>query len=575
MLKQRLLRYALGFALTIVFILHAGGHFPIPFIKALENQAYDFRLRLGLPEKVDKKVVIIDIDEKSLEAIGQWPWDRNVIAKIVDNLFDYYKVNVVGFDIVFAEKDEDPSDQIIEDIARSSLASSAEFQNIYARAQTTLHRDQQLARSLKDRNTVLGIVFDQLDTSLKKGKLPETISEFTPEIIAGFPSLTRAAGYTANIDILQKHALTGGYFDNPLLDDDGVFRRVPLLQVYNDRIYQSLALAVTRASMGNTDLRIGISTLDEASNQKSLEFIYIGDIAIPVDESSAVLVPYIGKQGSFDYISATDVLNKTLPADAITNKIALFGASAAGLLDLRTTPLQAAYPGVEVHANIIQGILDQTVKHKPEYIMGFEIILLFVFGLVLTFILPTLSPLWSSLSLTAALVLIFYINTMAWNNMQIVLPMASPLLLIVSLYILNMTYGFFVESRGKRQLTHLFGQYVPPELVDEMSKNLTKINLDGEIRQMTVLFTDVRNFTTISENMEPKELTKFINSFLTPLTQVIHQNRGTIDKYMGDAIMAFWGAPLEDSQHARHALTAGIEMLKATQTMREEFSKLG
>ena len=574
MLQQRIFRYSLGIALIILFIAHASGRFPIPLINTLDNQIYDLRLRLTLPKNVDKKVVIIDIDEKSLEKIGQWPWDRNTIATIVDNLFDHYQVNVFGFDIIFAEKDEDPSDKILLNMAKSPLGENPEFINIYSKAKSSLRRDEQFAKALENRKTVLGVFFEPNDTSLKKGKLPDAVPQFTQKIINSF-SFNQASGYAANLDILQIGAYDAGFFDNPLLDDDGVFRRVPLLQEYNGKIYQSLALAVTRAALKNNTLRLGYEELDDTGQEKTLEWVFVGDIAIPVDEHSSVLVPYIGKQKTFRYISAVDILNKTAEKDFLTNKIALFGTSAAGLLDLRTIPLENAYPGVEVHANIIQGILDQSIKHKPEYLLGFELLILMVFGLSLTFLLPALSPLYGSIAMLASLTIVIGVDYYAWNSLHTVLPIASPLLLILFLYVLNMTYGYFVENRGKRQLTHLFGQYVPPDLVDEMSKNLTEINLDGEIRNMSVLFTDVRGFTTISENMEPKELTTFINAFLTPLTAVIHHNRGTIDKYMGDAIMAFWGAPLEDPQHARNALVAGIEMQGAIKKLNERFKKQG
>ncbi len=574
MLKQRFLRYGLGLALTFLFILHASQHLRIPVINSLENLAYDFHVQISLPENVDKHVLIIDIDEKSMSAIGQWPWSRDVLANLVDTLFDYYKINVIGFDILFAEQDEDARDRILSSMANSPLADNSDFQQLYNQIAPSLFRDQKFANALVNRKTVLGIVFDQDDSSLRKGTLPEPVPDFDQSIINSF-SFIRAAGYSANLQLLQSQALTAGYFDNPLLDEDGIFRRVPLLQEYDGKLYESLALAVTRAALKDNALKLGFSTFDEASGEKSLEWIYIGPIAIPVDEHAGVLIPYIGKHHSFQYISAIDIIEKNIPVDILQNKIGLFGTSAAGLLDLRTTPLQAAFPGVEVHANIIQGILDQTIKHQPEYILGFEILLLLILGLALTFILPVLSPVWGSLCMALAFAIVVTINATAWNNWQMVLPIASPLLLILLLYMLNMTYGFFVESRGKRQLTHLFGQYVPPDLVDEMSRNLAEINLDGEIRDMSVLFTDVRNFTNISESMEPKELTEFINAFLTPLTRVIHHNRGTIDKYMGDAIMAFWGAPLEDRQHARNALISGMEMLQATQQMRREFRQRG
>lgn len=560
MFKKRILRYSLGLLITFFLFSNASGIIPLRFIETLENLSYDFRLQLSLPAKVDKQVVIIDIDEKSLAEIGQWPWERNILADIVNNLFDYYQINVLGFDIVFAEKDEDPTDKILTQLNSSSVSSNEEFQQILMNNQHALQRDEQLAYSLKKRNTVLGIVFKNFQTEFSKGQLPPSISYFTPDIINSFEFL-QASSYTANINTLQSSATSAGFFDNPLLDDDGVFRRVPLLQAYNGKIYPSLALEITRVSLQNRTLKLGYGATDE--KHKSLEWVYIGNIAVPVDEHSAVMVPYIGPQKTFTYISAADVLNRSVSLDLLKDKIVIFGTSAMGLLDLRTTPLESSYPGVEVHANIIQGILDQSIMHKPEYMIGFEILLIFIFGLTLSLILPRLSPGWSTLSAFICISIVLLLDNYAWNQLMVIMPVASPLILIASLFLMNMSYGFFLESLGKRQITHLFGQYVPPDLVSEMSRNMKEINLDGEIRNMTVLFTDVRNFTGISESMEPKELTVYINDFLTPLTKVIHQNRGTIDKYMGDAIMAFWGAPLKDVQHARNALNAGTEMLEA------------
>ncbi len=572
MLKQRILRYILGLLITCTLLFNASGLFSFRVIDTLENLAYDFRLQLTLPEKVDKKVVIIDIDEKSLAEIGQFPWERNILAKIVDNLFEYYQINVLGFDIVFAEKDEDPSDQILEQLSSTALANDRIFTRVLQQNQNKLQRDKSFAESLKDRKTVLGIIFNTNDNNLSKGLLPPAIPNFTQDIIDSF-AFTHAAGFTANVEILQQNAFSGGFFDNPFIDDDGVFRRVPLLQSYAGNVYPSLALEIVRASLADNTIRLGYGTTDDSGSLKSLEWVYVDDIAIPVDEHSAVMVPYIGGQKTFEYISAADILNKAIDKDHLRGKLALFGTSAAGLLDLRTTPLESAYPGVEVHANIIQGILDQTIMHKPEYMIGFEILLILLIGIILTFLLPALSPLWSSLSAVIAAFVVLLIDYYAWNDLMVIMPVASPLILIGLLFVLNMSYGFFVESRGKRQLTHLFGQYVPPDLVDEMSRNLKEINLDGEIRNMTVLFTDVRGFTTLSEKMEPKELTHFINAFLTPLTKVIHHNRGTIDKYMGDAIMAFWGAPLRDHQHARNAIVAAMEMLKAIQKLNQRFEQ--
>jgi adenylate cyclase len=192
----------------------------------------------------------------------------------------------------------------------------------------------------------------------------------------------------------------------------------------------------------------------------------------------------------------------------------------------------------------------------------------------MSLLLPLVSPLIAATGTVSISLLTILITVIAWNN-QLILPLASPLLLIILIFVLDMTFGFFIESRDKRQLTHLFGQYIPPELVDEMNDAPTDFSIDGENREMTVLFSDVRGFTTLSEGMDPKQLTQLMNALLTPMTRVIHKNRGTIDKYMGDAIMSFWGAPLKDSEHARHALYAALEMMDELKVMQKDFKARG
>jgi len=568
---QRFIRYALSLAVTAVFLLHVGSILPFPFLDTLENLAYDARLKLMLPESRQKQVVIIDIDENSLGNIGHWPWNRDVMANITGNLFDHYQIKTIGFDIVFAEADEDEGAKLLQGMADGPLKDNRVFQLEYSKALNILERDNRFARSLQNHKTILGFV---MDTDTHKGMLPEPVAILDNSLKDRIP-FNKPEGFTSNLEILQTSAFSGGFFDNPLLDDDGVYRRVPLLQEYEGALYESLALALTRTALGSPALELIVEPNPDNNDELLLEWLKIGDIIIPVDEHAGVLIPYLGRHKSFTYISAIDVLDRSAPIEDLKGKIVLFGASAPGLLDLRTTPLQAAFPGVEIHANIIQGILDQSVMHQPGYTTGFEFILLAVLGLILTFLLPLLSPLWGLLASTTLLILLIGGNLSIWNAYQLVLPVVTPALLVIVMFTLHMTYGFFVETRGKRRLAHLFGQYVPPELVDEMSSKMEQINLDGEIREMSVLFSDVRNFTTISEDLEPKELTQMINAFLTPITEVIHHQRGTIDKYIGDAVMAFWGAPLEDPQHALHALTAAMEILQRIDELKPEFDARG
>ncbi|MFA6178278.1 MAG: adenylate/guanylate cyclase domain-containing protein [Candidatus Methylopumilus sp.] len=207
--------------------------------------------------------------------------------------------------------------------------------------------------------------------------------------------------------------------------------------------------------------------------------------------------------------------------------------------------------------------------------MGAEFVMLLLVGLLLAILLPVLNPLLATALTTGVFIFAVIFNLLVWQFANLVLPLASLLLMVSLMYVLNMSYGFFVESRGKRQLAGLFGQYVPPELVDEMAKDPEAFSLEGESRELTVLFSDVRGFTTISEGLDPKQLTQLMNEFLTPMTHVIHHNRGTIDKYMGDAIMAFWGAPLVDNNHAKHALQAAMGMMKSLDELQKQFVAKG
>ncbi|MDH5388150.1 MAG: adenylate/guanylate cyclase domain-containing protein [Gammaproteobacteria bacterium] len=571
---QRYIRYALGLALTLMFLLHVGDKYPLTALTVLENLTYDARLKFTVPNKQDNQVIIIDIDEKSLGEIGHWPWNRNVIANMNNQLFDHYKIKEIGYDMVFAEEDIDAGGKLLDQMSQGPLKGDKLFQKEYQKVRSTLQRDELFAESLRNRKTIMGVVFLNDETSVAKGSLPKPVAHLGDSMRGRIDFFTPKA-YTSNLKILQDSAFAGGFFDNPALDDDGVFRRVPLLQEHNGQLHESLALALARTAIGSPQIELIVETNPENNNELLLEWVKIGDLHIPVDDRGNALVPYIGKQRSFDYISAADVINKTADINRLKDKIALFGTSAPGLLDLRTTPLETSFPGVEIHANIIQGILDQRIMQKPGYTMGFEFILLVILGLSLTVLLPRLSATWGVVVSFSVVSLIVATNLFAWTQHNTVLPLATPVLLTVVLFTLQMIYGFFIESRGKRHLAHLFGQYVPPDLVNEMSKKMEEINLDGEIKNMTVLFSDVRNFTTISENTEPKELTELINGFLTPITEIIHHQRGTIDKYMGDAVMAFWGAPLDDDQHALHAMNAAMLMTERMHNLRQEFAARG
>ncbi len=351
-------------------------------------------------------------------------------------------------------------------------------------------------------------------------------------------------------------------------------RKTPLVQTFDGNVYESLGLAVARLAMGNPPIRFAFAE-SETNDELSFEHLEVGDLEIPVDEQLSMYVPFRGRQGSFPYVSATDVLNGKVTAERLKDKIVMVGTSAAGLLDLRATPVSDSYVGVEIHANVASSILDGRFMQSPPYALGIEVTQLFVNTIALAYLLPQLAPVWVALCVIFLFFANIAFNLFMWQYAHIVLPLASILALVVGMSFLQITYDYFVESRSKRRLGRMFGQYIPEELVAEMDANNEELSLDGENREMSVLFSDVRGFTTISEGLSPTELTQLMNEFLTPITGIIHDNRGTIDKYMGDCVMAFWGAPLTDEDHATHAIEAALVMLDEMKNVSATFAEKG
>ncbi len=573
-IKRHALRLFLSLAILLFFLLQATGTIEWSFINALEHQAYDTRLEHTMPNPVDNRIVIIDIDEKSLSEIGRWPWNRAIIAQLIDQLFDTYQINVLGMDAVFAEPDESSGLKKLQALAAGPLKEAPVFLETLKTLDKKLDYDDLFAESLQNRRVVLGYAFTSAQEGINEaGQLPEPI--FTVEDVQAYNlSYVEGNGFAANLPELQAAALTSGHF-NSIPDPDGIVRRIPLLYGYKGQLYESLSLAMARVALGIPKVELQLYLKE--GQQIGVENLLIGQQVIPVDKYLQALIPYRGKWGSFPYVSATDVLHGRIEEpDLLKDKIVLLGTTAQGLRDIRATPMENVYPGVEIHANIISGLLDNHIMSYLSFEEELEVLLLIFISVVMISLLPLSSPLIGTVVTLVLSVIVIWINLFLWNEQNVVFPIATTLLLILTQFIFNMSYGYFVESTHKRYLTSLFGQYVPPELVDEMSKNLgNEFSMEGENREMTVLFSDVRGFTTLSEGLGPKELSQLMNEYLTPMTHIIHEHRGTIDKYMGDAIMAFWGAPLHDSEHARHGLDAAMNMVQRLEALRSQFRAKG
>ncbi len=571
-MKKHLTRFILGALCVIAFLGHAGRVWEIPFVSVMDAYLYDARLRITMPDTIDDRVVIVDLDEKSLAEVGRWPWGRNNLAEMVRRLVDDYKVAVVGFDVVFAEPDESSGLRVLEEIGRKQLRNETGYQHALQGLRASLNYDQLFADTLRGRPVVLGYYFSSLINAEKSGALPAPV--FEPGSFQGRPvQVVPWKGFGGNLKPLQEAAASAGHF-NPLVDFDGNSRRVPMIVEHDGAYFESLSLAVVRTLLGHAKLQPGYP--DKEGGMEWLEVLAADRvIKIPVDDSVAALIPYRGHERSFPYISAVDVLKGRVDPALLAGRIVLVGTTAPGLMDLRSTPVGATYPGVEVHANLIAGILDGNIKEKPGYIMGVEVLQLFLLGGLLALLLPLLSPIRASLLTALVLLLAVALNLSLWSSANLVLPLASVLLMTLLLFGVNMSWGYFVESRTKRQFTELFGQYVPPELVDEMARDPQAYSMEGRNVELTVLFSDVRGFTNISEGLDPQELTHLMNDYLGAMTEVIRKNRGTLDKYMGDAIMAFWGAPITDPENARHAVLTALAMQKELKKLAEPFRQKG
>ena len=566
----------LGLLLVLFFVGSAARFYRLEFVEELSSVIHDYQLRLTMPRTPDDRIVIVDIDEKSLKEEGRWPWGRDRMAVLMDKLFDKYGVAVVGFDIVFAERDDSSGLKVLQKFGQNELKNDAPFQAALSQIQPQLDYDNLFAAKIKNRNVVLGYYLTNQKDWHVSGMLPKPT--FPPDSFRGHAvEFTSWNGYGANLPELQQAAVSAGHF-NPLVDFDGRVRRVPMLMEYDGSYYESLSLAMVRTLLGPTKLLPGYAE-GKTGGFAGLEWLELeaagGRLKIPVDNNVATFVPYRGEQGSFRYIPITDVLHNRVEPAQLKDKIILVGTTAPGLLDARATPVGEVYPGVEVHANMISGILDQNLKEQPAYMLGAEVIGLLLTGMTLSFLLPLFTPAKAILASVFALITTTGLSLAAWQYGNVLMPIANSLVMIALLFVLNMAFGYFVESRTKYQITRLFGQYVPSEVVEEMAKHPESVFMEGESREMTILFSDVRGFTTISEGLDPKELSLLMNEFLTPLSRVIYKHRGTIDKYMGDCIMAFWGAPLPDKDHAHNAILAGVEMLATLQGLRPFLQERG
>ncbi len=578
-------RWALGLLLTLVAVLYHWNFWSSDTIERQDTLIADVRMRLE-PFERDPGIVIVDIDSRSLTEVGRFPWSRNVMAKLVDQLTRHYEAGAVGFDVSFPEPDTSSGYEVLERLAAKELKDVPALRSQLGKLKPALDYDGMFAQSLQGQPVVLG--FNLAHDSQTKGALPAPA--FTMEDLNGREGVAYTVdGYEGNIARLQQAAAGAGVF-TAVPDPDGVVRSSPVLFRVGDGFYPSLSLATLSAFLETSAIKpvmIGtVDTLSQAERDASaFDTIQMwtkkaGRIAFTVGDGMTSIVQFRGTGGpaggAFPYVSAVDVLNGKVPKDVLEGTIVLVGTTAPGLQDLRATPVNAQYPGVEIHANMIKSMVDGRFKSRPWTAPALESALVIAVGLVLAFVLPALAPAWSVLLASTVFIGAGWLNWYVYTEHDLVLNVFICLLLIATLFVLNLAWGYFFEFRKGRALVTRFGEYVAPELVAQMAEDPEAYNMDGESRELTVMFVDVRGFTTISEGLSPKELREYINLYLTAMSEDIRSShQGTLDKYIGDAVMAFWGAPVSFPDHASRAVATSLLMQQSAARLNRDFLARG
>jgi len=521
---------------------------------------YDFRLQYLPPwPQSQTNIQIVDIDEASLHEFGRMPWPRKQFAALTTQLTQLGAITI-AFDVLFTEPEINPASIVANAI--TDVNTQKRIQAISA----DLDGDLIFSQTMQNNEIVLATLFHQ-QQDINKGQLFASTLAITADNVNN--QLYEFSGFSANTPLLAKHATSQG-FVNAIADPDGFIRRSPLVIQHGKFIYPSLALAAFQSYTLADNLEL---VWQHQQQHSFLSAVQIGKTIIATDNKGQLLLPFRKHAYYYPYTAAADVLDNRIKDQRFDGAVVFVGSSATGLADLRTTPVGLNFPGVEIHATIFDALMSpQSQPYRPHWWQGAIALTLFVIGLLLSYLLPRLEPGAAELLALAVLITVITVNFLLWYQFSIDLPLTSSLTLVIALSLYYMAYGLLRENKRRQQVKSIFGQYVPAAHIDEILASQESIKLDGERKCLTVLFGDIRNFTTISESLTPKQLSQWLNQFFTPITKDIFDHQGTIDKYVGDMVMAFWGAPLPDEQHALNAIKTAFAMLDTVHRLAQDFT---
>lgn len=552
----------LASGLWLLALLLGAAWGPWPVLDRLEWLSDDLRLRFLAPESTTPHpdIVIVDIDEASLQTLGRWPWPRQRLATLADELFERQQVAALGFDMVFAEPDDGHAAELL-----AHAPAQGPLRDAVQALVPTLGGDRPLAQALRGHPAVLGWYLSADRGGHRLGPVPPPAA--TVPGGRATPGWPRWSGHAANLPQLAEAAPHQGIF-NALPDGDGVVRSVAALSRLDDGLHESLALALWRLAVGDPTL-----VLDWRDGPRQLELVRLryrnasGERVLLPDLRGALRVPFQGRggpqQGRFRYLSAASLLQGEWPAGHLAGQLVLLGSSAPGLGDLRPTPIHPAMPGVEIHAHLLAGLLDGALSHRPDWAGAYAVLagsLLLLGATALALALPVPAAMAAMSALSAA-----SIGATLWAEARLgwVLPLTLPLLPAVLQFIGVMAANQVQEWRRRQRVEALFGSYLPPERVRQLVRHPEATSELAEHRELSVLFCDLQGFSGLAERLEPMALRDLLNRFFSTATEVVQAQGGTLDKFIGDAVMAFWGAPLPQPDHAARAVRAALALHQA------------
>jgi adenylate cyclase len=538
---------------------------PVP-LRELRVRTFDTFQLLDPRVKKVKPVTIVDIDEKSLATLGQWPWPRSIMADIVADLTRLGAV-VIAFDVMFPEPDRLNPDVAARTMRYLDEATRAKLRELPS-------NDQILADAIGHSRVVLGETGLGEARSEPDDSLPLTGVATIGEDVDPLQFVFQFPGLLRNVPPIEKAAAGRGLL-TIVPERDGIIRRVPMVLRAQGNPMPSLSLEILRVVTGTPTILI-------KSDKAGIQSIKLKGIEIPTDSHGQLWIHFARQDRERSmYVSAADVLAGSAPADKIKGKLVLIGTSAVGLSDIKTTPVSPSMPGVEIHAQVLESALTGGVVSQPNYGFGLEFFAAMIAGVLIIAFAPNLGP--ARLVAVGALFATILVGS-SWyfyRSHHLLIDFTYPLMSTTAIYLTLIFSSFVREQAQRRQIRSAFGQYLSPAFVEQLAQSPEKLKLGGEAREMTIMFSDMRGFTSISETYkdDPQGLTALMNRFLTPLTNAILDRKGTIDKYMGDAVMAFWNAPLDDDKHQLNACNAAVDMLERiaelNKTREEEASEGG